>query len=141
MSVYTEELVYHMPKGNAVKNITDDVLKVVRASGIREGTVTVQAPDSIAVVTTIEYEPGCLADLENALEKWAPFKPELYEHTKTWNDRNAHGHVRSAVMGCSETFVIRGGRVCIGTWQQIIYCDYCPNEHPEHPVYVAVLGE
>jgi len=140
MAVYTKELSFHMPEGNVVKDITSEIQNCVGESKIKNGTVTVQAGHSVCAISTLEYEPGCLSDLETALEKFAPFKGH-YEHSKRWHDNNGHGHVRSAIMGASETFIIMNGHICIETWQQIIFCDYCPNEHPSWKVYVAVMGE
>jgi len=138
--VYTKKLTFHMPKGNAVKDITEDIRKCVEESNIKNGTVTVQAGRSVCAITHLEYKPGCLSDLETTLEKIAPTNG-YYEHSKRWNDKNGHGHVRSAIMGPSETFVIMNGEICLEPWQQIIFCDYCPNEHPSWEVYVAVMGE
>jgi secondary thiamine-phosphate synthase enzyme len=141
MNVYTEKLTFHMSRGNVLRDITRDIQECVDRSGITNGTITARAGDSICVVSTIEYESGCIKDLENCLSKFAPFKPQEYEHTKRWHDRNGHGHVRSAIMGASETFVVMNGAVSVGTWQQIVLCDYCPNEHPHLPVFVCVMGE
>ena len=141
MAVHTKKLTFHMGQGNVVRDITGDVREVVGESGISNGTVTVQSGVSIGVITTLEYEPGCLADLEKALSVFAPFDPPRYEHTKRWHDENGHGHVRNAIMGSSETFVVMNGEICLETWQQIIFCDYCPNVHPHHPVFVCVMGE
>jgi secondary thiamine-phosphate synthase enzyme len=140
MKVYTKKLTFHMPAGHAVRDITEDIREVVNESGVTNGQITVQAGRSVCVITTLEYEPGCLHDLEEALEKIAP-RNALYEHSKRWNDENGHAHIRSAIMGPSETFVIIDGGLCIETWQQIIFCDYCPNDHPRWEVYTSVIGE
>jgi len=140
MKVYTNKLTFHMPEGHVVRNITEDILAVVNESGIQNGQITVQAGRSVCVITTLEYEPGCLADLEKALEKIAP-RDDYYEHSKRWNDRNGHAHIRSAIMGPSETFVIADGTICIEPWQQIIFADYCPDNHPSWEVFTCVMGE
>ncbi|MBN1696571.1 MAG: YjbQ family protein [Spirochaetales bacterium] len=140
MKVYTKKLTFHMPEGHIVRDITDDIRRVVGESGVNNGQVTVQAGRSVCAITTLEYEPGCLSDLETALEKFAP-RHDFYEHSKRWHDDNGHAHIRSAVMGPSETFVIMDGEICIETWQQIIFCDYCPNDHPRWEVYTSVIGE
>jgi secondary thiamine-phosphate synthase enzyme len=140
VKTFTKKLTYHMPEGHVVRDITQDIIQVVSESGVTNGQVTVQAGRSVCVITTLEYEPGCLKDLETALEKIAP-RNEYYEHSKRWNDKNGHAHIRSAIMGPSETFVIMNGKICIETWQQIIFADYCPDNHPSWEVYTCVLGE
>jgi secondary thiamine-phosphate synthase enzyme len=140
MKVYTKKLTFHMPAGHVVRDITEDIRQVVNESGVTNGQITVQAGRSVCVITTLEYEPGCLHDLEEALEKIAP-KNAFYEHSRRWNDKNGHAHIRSAIMGASETFVIMNSELCIETWQQIIFCDYCPNDHPHWEVYTSVIGE
>lgn len=140
MIVSTEKLTFHMPAGHVVRNITDDVVALVEESGVTNGQVTVQAGRSVCVITTLEYEPGCLDDLERALEKIAP-KDEYYEHSKRWQDKNGHAHIRSAVIGPSETFVIMNGKICVEPWQQILFADYCPDDHPCWEVFVCIMGE
>ena len=140
MKVFTKKLSFHMGKGHVVKDITPDVQAVVNESRIKNGQVTVQAGRSVCIISTLEYEPGCLHDLEEAFEKIAPAKGN-YEHSKRWNDDNGHAHIRSAIAGASETFVIMDGKLCLETWQQIIFGDYCPNDHPEWEVYCSVIGE
>ena len=140
MTVHTKKLTYHMPAGHPVKDITDDIRAVVQESGVTNGQVTVQAGRSVCTISTLEYEPGCLADLEAALEKIAP-REGHYEHGKRWHDNNGHGHVRASMIGPSETFVIMNGELCLEPWQQIIFGDYCPNEHPSWEIYACVMGE
>jgi len=140
MKTFTKKLAFFMGKGHVVKDITPDIQAVVNESKIKQGQVTVQAGRSVCIITTLEYEPGCLADLEKALEKIAP-KNDYYEHSKRWNDENGHAHVRSAIVGPSQTFVIMDGKLCLEPWQQIIFGDYCPNEHPQWEVYTCVIGE
>jgi secondary thiamine-phosphate synthase enzyme len=140
MIVFTKKLTFHMPAGHAIRNITNDIQQIVEESGITNGQITVQAGRSVCVITTLEYEPGCLSDLEKALEEIAPQKA-FYEHSKRWHDENGHAHIRSAIMGPSETFVIMDSLLCVEPWQQIIFCDYCPNDHPSWEVYTCVIGE
>ncbi|MFC1497715.1 secondary thiamine-phosphate synthase enzyme YjbQ [Verrucomicrobiota bacterium] len=140
MKVNTKKLTYHMPAGHHVRDITADIQKTVNEAGIKNGQATVQAGRSVCTISTLEYEPGCLSDLEKALEKIAP-RDEYYEHSQRWNDENGHAHIRSTVVGCSETFVVMDGQLCLEPWQQIIFGDYCPNDHPSWEVFVCVMGE
>jgi secondary thiamine-phosphate synthase enzyme len=112
MTVFNKKLTFHMPAGHAIRDITKDIQQIVEESGVTNGQITVQAGRSVCVITTLEYEPGCLHDLEQALEKIAPQKA-FYEHSKRWNDANGHAHIRSAIMGPSETFVIMNSALCV----------------------------
>lgn len=112
-------------KGNChVVNITDEVAEAVGKSGIKDGVVTVFNVGSTAGITTTEYEPGLVNyDLEAAFEKIAPANAR-YEHEETWHDDNGHSHVRASLLGPSLSVPIVGGRLTLGTWQQIILIEF-----------------
>ena len=112
-------------KGNCdVVNITGDVGEFVSQSGVREGTITVFNVGSTAGITTTEYEPGLADyDLKAAFEKIAP-QNARYEHEETWHDDNGHSHVRASLLGPSLSVPVIGGRLALGTWQQIILIDF-----------------
>ncbi len=82
------------------------------------GILSLQVVGSTGGITTIEYEPGALADLERALEKIAPVEGR-YRHNERWHDGNGFSHLRSALIGTSLTVPIRSGALVLGTWQQI----------------------
>ncbi|MCL4795714.1 MAG: secondary thiamine-phosphate synthase enzyme YjbQ [Bryobacteraceae bacterium] len=104
-------------------DITDEVARAVSKSGIETGMVNVAGLGSTLGVTTIEYEPGAVADLKRALEQIAPAN-DNYAHNARWGDHNGYAHLRSALIGTSETYPVRDGRLRLGTWQQIILCDF-----------------
>lgn len=112
-------------KGNCdVINITDQVVAAVTRSGLTAGTVTVFNVGSTAGITTTEYEPGLADyDLKAAFEKIAP-ENARYEHEETWHDDNGHAHVRATLLGPSLSVPVVGGRLTLGTWQQIILIDF-----------------
>ena len=80
-------------------------------------------PGSTAGVTTIEYEPGALEDLRSAIERLAPRGP-VYAHDRRWGDGNGFSHVRAALLGPSVSIPVEGGRPGLGTWQQVVLCDF-----------------
>jgi secondary thiamine-phosphate synthase enzyme len=122
----------------AVYDITDAVARAVRESGIGTGIVNVAGLGSTVAVTTIEFEPGAVADLQRALEAIAP-AGEDYAHNARWGDHNGYAHLRSALMGTSGTFPVREGRLRLGTWQQIILCDF--DDAPRRrEVTITVVG-
>ena len=81
-----------------VIDITVQVAASVTESGVRNGIVCIANPGSTAGITTIEFEPGAVADLKAALEKLAPEKAR-YHHNDTWDDGNGFAHLRSALVG------------------------------------------
>jgi secondary thiamine-phosphate synthase enzyme len=94
----------------------------VAESTLKNGIITVFVPGSTGALTTIEYEPGLLQDLPNALERLAS-KKLMYEHEKRWHDGNGHSHVRASIMGPSITVPFVDGRLTLGTWQQLVFVE------------------
>lgn len=127
-------------RGNAdILDITDQVRQRVAESGTRDGIVTIFCPSSTSGLTTIEYESGCLSDLKRLFDQLAP--PEQhYAHNARWGDGNGHSHVRAAMLGASITVPFVGGRLTLGTWQQIIYVDF-DNRARRRELVVQVIGE
>ena len=83
----------------------------------------VRAGATVAI-TTIEYEPGAVADLAEVLERLIPRAPGGYEHNRLNGDTNAHAHLRAALIGPSESIPVIGGELALGTWQQIVLLDF-----------------
>ena len=122
-----------------VLDITEDVNRIVRASRIQQGIVNVMGKASTLGITTIEYEPGAVSDLERALEQIAPAN-DHYAHNARWGDHNGYAHLRSALIGTSGSYAVRAGEVNLGTWQQIVLCDF--DDRPrERELTVTVMGE
>ena len=122
-----------------VLDITGQVARAVASSGIRSGVVNVSGVGSTLGITTLEFEPGCASDLKRALEKIAPSNTD-YAHNARWGDENGYAHLRSALMGTAKSYPVSAGRLHIGTWQQVVLCDF--DEGPrERRVVVTVMGE
>src|SRR5712691_1815896 len=100
-------------------DITDLVAAAVADSGVASGIVTVFVVGSTAAVTTIEFEPGAVADLNRLLEEIAP-RGDEYRHHLRWGDDNGSSHVRAALLGPSLTVPFAHGTLALGTWQQIM---------------------
>ena len=122
-----------------IVDVTPQVEAIVAKSGIQDGQVTVFISGSTAGVTSIEYEPGLLKDLPDALEKVAPMKGP-YHHDATWGDGNGYAHVRAALIGSSLTVPVVEGRMILGTWQQIVVMDF-DNRPRSRQIIVQLLGE
>jgi len=122
-----------------VKNITDQGQKVVKKSGIKEGIATFFVSGSTAAITTIEYESGLIHDISEALDRLFP-KDMYYKHHEKWHDGNGHSHMRASFIGPSLTVPITGGKLELGTWQQIILCDMdVPSR--EREIIVKMMGD
>ena len=102
-------------------DITDVVSGAVR--GVRSGLATVFVVGSTAAVTTIEFEPGAIADLNAVFERLAP-REGKYRHHERWGDDNGSSHVRAAMLGPSLTIPIVDGELTLGTWQQIMLLEF-----------------
>jgi secondary thiamine-phosphate synthase enzyme len=111
------------PGNGHVIDITEGVARVVAAAGVERGLATAFAVGSTVAVTTMEYEPGGVSDLQALLERLIPTRAE-YEHNRLNNDSNSHAHLRAALIGPSETIPVVDGRLTLGTWQQIVLIDF-----------------
>jgi secondary thiamine-phosphate synthase enzyme len=117
------------PGNGHIVDITDGVKRVIRTAGVERGLVTVFATGSTVGVTTMEYEPGGVHDLQALLDRLIPSEGD-YEHNRLNHDTNAHAHMRAAVIGPSETIPLVEGHLALGTWQQIVLIDF--DDRPRH---------
>ena len=111
------------PGNGHIVDLTDGVARVVASTGVERGLVTVFATGSTVAVTTMEYEPGGVQDLQELLDGLIPAGGD-YEHNVRNHDSNAHAHLRAAVIGPSETIPLVDGRLALGTWQQVVLLDF-----------------
>ncbi len=122
-----------------ILDVTPEVSRVVAESRVRTGVANVSGKGSTLGITTIEYEPGALADLARALERVAPMN-QNYEHNAHWGDDNGYAHLRSALIGTAKSFPVREGALGLGTWQQIVLCDF-DSRARDREITVTVVGE
>jgi secondary thiamine-phosphate synthase enzyme len=111
------------PGNGDIVDITPGVESVVQTTGLQRGLVSVFVTGSTAAITTMEYEPGGVSDLQALLDRLIPPRGE-YEHNRLNHDTNAHAHLRAAVIGPSETVPLVDGRLVLGTWQQLVLIDF-----------------
>jgi secondary thiamine-phosphate synthase enzyme len=111
------------PGNGHIVDITAGVASVIRTTGVDRGIVTVFATGSTVAITTMEFEPGGVHDLQSLLDKLIPARGD-YEHNRLNHDTNAHAHMRAAVIGPSETVPLVDGRLVLGTWQQLVLIDF-----------------
>ena len=122
-----------------VHDITALVARVVTESDLSSGLATASVVGSTAVVTTIEFEPGAVADLNRLLDRLAPRDGD-YAHHARWGDDNGSSHVRAALMGPSLTIPFERGELLLGTWQQIVLLE-CDTRPRRRPFVVQLMGE
>jgi secondary thiamine-phosphate synthase enzyme len=120
-------------------DITDIVAAAVVQSVCANGIATVFVVGSTAGVTTIEYEPGAIADLNRLFEDIAPRDAE-YRHHLRWGDDNGSSHVRAALLGPSLTVPFAGGVLLLGTWQQIMLIEFDTRPRKRELV-IQIVGE
>jgi len=127
-------------RGNGdASDITDAVARAVAASGVKSGVVTLFCPGSTCGLTTIEYEPGAVADLNQVFDEIVP-QNRYYRHNERWGDNNGHSHVRAALVGPSLAVPFVQGALTLGTWQQIVHLDF--DIRPRRREVVAqIIGE
>ena len=112
--------------------------RFVASTGVEEGQASAFVRGSTAAITTMEYEPGGVHDLQAALERLLPTRGD-YEHNRLNHDSNSHAHQRASIVGPSEVVPIAGGRLALGTWQQLVLIDF--DDRPrERTVILQVIG-
>lgn len=127
-------------KGNGdLIDITADISKVLRQSGLKTGTVTVFNIGSTAAITTFEFEPGLIKDVQELYEKLIP-STKHYCHDETWGDANGFSHLRALLQGPSLAIPFENGELLLGTWQQVVLAEF-DNRPRQRQVVVQMIGE
>jgi secondary thiamine-phosphate synthase enzyme len=138
MNVRVKELRFSTRGDVDVIDLTADVQVIVDEAGMAEGQALAFVRGSTAAISTMEFEPGGVHDLRAMLERLIPAAGD-YEHNRLNHDSNSHAHQRATLIGPSETVPVVGGRLALGTWQQLVLIDF--DDRPrERTVIVQVLG-
>jgi secondary thiamine-phosphate synthase enzyme len=120
-------------------DITAQVAVAVKDSGLASGVATVFVVGSTAAVTTIEFEPGAVADFNGLLEQLAPRDAD-YRHHARWGDDNGSSHVRAALLGPSLSVPFKNHQLILGTWQQIVLVE-CDTRGRSRQVVIQMIGD
>ena len=139
MNVYTEKLTFETKGEVDMINITGEVGVAVQNSVLNDGIVTVFVVGATGAITTIEFEPGLVADFQGMWERLAP-ESIPYDHNRRWGDGNGYSHVRASLLGGSLVVPFNDKRLTLGTWQQIVLVDF-DNRARSRQVIVQVMGE
>ena len=138
MAIHTAELRLSTEGNTDILDITAEVQLVVEEAGVGEGQALAFVRGSTAAIATMEYEPGGVSDLRAMLERLIPTQGD-YRHNRLNHDTNSHAHQRATAIGPSEAVPVIGGRLAVGTWQQLVLIDF--DDRPrERTVVVQVLS-
>ena len=135
---FCETIDISLSTGPDLIDITDRLSDCISRSCISDGIVSAFMVGSTGSLTTIEYEPGVVADLKEAICRLAP--PDLpYAHELAWHDGNGHSHVQAALLDPSITLPIRAGKMRLGTWQQVVAINH-DNRPRRRSIEVTIIG-
>ena len=137
MRVHTDYLIFNTNERQEFVRITDDVARMVKESGVREGIVLVSAMHITSGVYVNDWEDGLIEDFQTWLEKLAPAGLP-YRHHQTGED-NADAHLKRTIMGHQVLLPITGGSLDLGPWEQVFYAEF--DGQRKKRVVVKVLGE
>ncbi len=135
MNISDEMLDVRTSRRNEMVDITSQVAQVVEKSSINDGMVTVFCPHTTAGVTISENaDPDVPHDILLTLEGLIPQHRSGYRHC----EGNSDSHVKSSLVGASEHVCVKDGRLVLGTWQAIFFCEF---DGPRNRrVFVQVRG-
>jgi secondary thiamine-phosphate synthase enzyme len=117
--------------GTDILDLTPAVAAQVKQTRVAEGLLTLFISGSTAALSTIEFESGVVNDLRAAIERLFP-QDIPYEHDRRWGDGNGYAHVRAAFLKPSLGIPLAGGRLQLGTWQQIVLLDFDNRPRQRH---------
>jgi secondary thiamine-phosphate synthase enzyme len=118
--VITQEIQVKTRTRNELVDITGQVEKVVEESGVAEGICVLAVPHTTAAVTVNENaDPSVKADIIAKLNELVP-EGDRYRHM----EGNADAHIKATLVGPSETLLVKGGQLSLGTWQGVFFCEF-----------------
>ena len=139
MKIINKKLVCNTKNTGDLVDLTDNLQKILDDSGFNIGNLTVFISGSTAGITTFEYEPGLISDMEEFYEKIAPSNKH-YHHDETWGDANGFSHIRASLTSQSLTVPFENGRLLLGTWQQVVLAEF-DNRPRKREITVQIIGE
>ena len=139
MKIITKQLNLKTKGAGDLINITEEIERALRKSGLGEGTATVFVVGSTAAITTFEYEPGLISDVKELYERLIP-STKSYVHDETWGDANGFSHLRAALQGPSLAVPFSSHKLILGTWQQIILAEFDTRPR-QRKIILQFIGE
>ncbi|MBU3760017.1 MAG: YjbQ family protein [Candidatus Omnitrophica bacterium] len=138
MKSYKEELWFQTRSRREYLNITPEVEKALKKSGIQEGLCLVNAMHITASVYINDNEPGLIRDFDDFLEGIAPYDARKYRHHQTGED-NGDAHLKRQIFGREVVVAVTGGNLDFGPWEQIFYAEFDGMRRKR--VLVKIIGE
>lgn len=137
MQFHTEYLTFHTKSKREYVNITGEVMRVLKKSGIREGMILVSAMHITAGVYVNDAEDGLIRDIDEWLEKVAPYRAD-YRHHRT-GETNGDAHLKNLMVHHQVIVPVTNGKLDTGPWQQVYYAEF-DGMRPKR-VLIKVMGE
>lgn len=137
MKFHTEYLTFNTKKHRDYINITREVEAALKKSGIREGMILVSAMHITASVYVNDAEEGLIQDIDEWLERLAPYR-EDYRHHRT-GETNGDAHLKNLLMHHQVIVPVTDGRLDLGPWQQVYYAEF--DGQRKKRVLIKVVGE
>jgi secondary thiamine-phosphate synthase enzyme len=138
MALHTEQFSVGTAGDTDVIDITPQVQAAAEQVGTEHGQALVFVRGSTAAIATMEFEPGGVHDLRQALERLLPTAGD-YEHNRLNHDTNSHAHQRATIVGPSETVPVLDGQLLLGTWQQLVLVDF--DDRPRERTVIVQLSD
>ena len=139
MSVETHTIQLETQGNGDIRDITASVRVCVQNSQMSNGIAVIFTPSATSGLTSLEYEPGCVQDLQRVFDELIPPDRE-YVHNQRWGDGNGHSHARAALLKASLTVPIVNKELVLGTWQSLVLVDF-DNRARRRELIVQLLGE
>lgn len=139
MKIVNEHREYSTNGSGDLIDITNELVRVLSKAGLAVGNMTVFVQGSTAGITTLEYEPGLIADVGEFYQKIVP-SDHSYHHDETWGDANGFSHLRATLTGQSLTVPFESGTLLLGTWQQVVLAEF-DNRPRKRLVIIQMIGE
>ena len=139
MAVETHTISLETHGNGDIRDITEQVRECVRNSQIKHGIATVFSPSATSGITSLEFEPGCVRDLQRMFDEIIPPDRD-YAHNQRWGDGNGHSHARAALLKSSFTIPIIDRGLSLGTWQSLVLVDF-DNRPRSRKLIIQLLGE
>jgi len=139
MKLVTREMHFSTQGNSDIINLTDTVKKYLKGTNLNSGLVNLFIPGATGGLTTMEYEPGLIADVQQTFQRIAPEETE-YLHNLTHEDKNAHSHIRASLVGPSLSIPFEDATLQLGEWQQIVFIDF-DNRPRQRKVLLQIISE
>ena len=137
--IFYNSMAVSLGMGPDMNDITAELDHLIKRSKIENGVLCANVVGSTGSITSIEFEPGVVKDLKEAIDRLAP--PGMpYAHEQAWHDGNGHSHVQAALLGPSITIAVRNGKLRLGTWQQVVVINH-DNRARNRAIEITIIGK